>query len=103
MPEPHLVGLGAGVVVQAIASWKLSGPAWLRHGVGWPLILAGLSLVAWATRAAADVDMERPNQLIRSGPYAFSRNPMYVAWTLGYAGIALVVGTAWPLVLGTGM
>ena len=34
MPEPHLVGLVAGVVVQAIASWKLSGPAWLRHGVG---------------------------------------------------------------------
>jgi len=99
LPEPHLVGLGAGVVVQAIASWKLSGPAWLRHGVGWPLILAGLSLAAWATRAAADVEMERPNQLIRRGPYAFSRNPMYVAWTLGYAGIALVVGTAWPLVL----
>ena len=24
---------------------------------------------------------------------------MYVAWTLGYAGVALVSGTAWPLLL----
>jgi protein-S-isoprenylcysteine O-methyltransferase Ste14 len=24
---------------------------------------------------------------------------MYVAWTLGYLGVALVAGTAWPLLL----
>ena len=24
---------------------------------------------------------------------------MYVAWTLGYVGVALVAGTAWPLLL----
>ena len=24
---------------------------------------------------------------------------MYLAWTLGYAGVALVTGTAWPLLL----
>jgi protein-S-isoprenylcysteine O-methyltransferase Ste14 len=50
-------------------------------------------------RTAADVELERPNQLVRSGPYAFSRNPMYVAWTLVYVGIALVAGAAWPLLL----
>jgi protein-S-isoprenylcysteine O-methyltransferase Ste14 len=48
---------------------------------------------------AAGVDLERPNQLVDSGPYAFSRNPMYLAWTLGYVGVALVAGTAWPLLL----
>jgi protein-S-isoprenylcysteine O-methyltransferase Ste14 len=50
-------------------------------------------------RAAADVDLERPDQLVDSGPYAFGRNPMYVAWTVGYVGAALVAGTAWPLLL----
>jgi protein-S-isoprenylcysteine O-methyltransferase Ste14 len=50
-------------------------------------------------RAAADVDLERPDQLVDNGPYAYSRNPMYVAWTVGYVGIALVAGTAWPLLL----
>jgi protein-S-isoprenylcysteine O-methyltransferase Ste14 len=48
---------------------------------------------------AAEVDLDRPNQLLDSGPYAFSRNPMYLAWTAGYVGVALVVGTAWPLLL----
>jgi protein-S-isoprenylcysteine O-methyltransferase Ste14 len=50
-------------------------------------------------RAAGRVDLERPNQLVDRGPYALSRNPMYVAWTLGYVAVALVAGTAWPLVL----
>ena len=50
-------------------------------------------------RAAADVDLERPNQLVQRGPYAYGRNPMYVAWTVGYVGAALVAGTAWPLLL----
>jgi protein-S-isoprenylcysteine O-methyltransferase Ste14 len=50
-------------------------------------------------RAAAAVDLERPNQLVDGGPYAFSRNPMYVAWTAGYVGVTLVAGTAWPLLL----
>ena len=50
-------------------------------------------------RAAAGIDLERPNQLIDNGPYALSRNPMYVAWTVGYVGVAMVAGTAWPLLL----
>jgi protein-S-isoprenylcysteine O-methyltransferase Ste14 len=63
------------------------------------MILTGLWLGVSAVRAAAGVDLERPNQLVDSGPYAFSRNPMYLAWTVGYVGVALVTGTAWPLLL----
>jgi protein-S-isoprenylcysteine O-methyltransferase Ste14 len=99
LPEVHLVGLGAGFLVQRIAPWTLSRPSWVGQIVGWASVLTGLLLVAWAVRTAADVDLVRPNQLVRGGPYAFSRNPMYVAWTLGYAGVALVTGTAWPLLL----
>jgi len=99
LPEPHLVGLGVGIALNVIASWTMSWPAWIRHGLGWPLILAGLCLATWAVRAAASVDMERPNQIVLTGPYALSRNPMYVAWTLVYVGIALVVSTAWLLLL----
>jgi protein-S-isoprenylcysteine O-methyltransferase Ste14 len=50
-------------------------------------------------RAAAGVDLERPNRLIDSGPYAYSRNPMDVALTAGYVGVASVAGTVWPLLL----
>jgi protein-S-isoprenylcysteine O-methyltransferase Ste14 len=99
LPEAHLLGLGVGVLLQVIAPWRLPWPAGIGHACGWPLILAGLWLVAWGVRAAADVDLERPNQLVLSGPYAFSRNPMYVASTLVYIGIAFAASAAWPLVL----
>jgi protein-S-isoprenylcysteine O-methyltransferase Ste14 len=93
------VGLGTGILLQVVTPWSLPWPARIGHVAGWPLILAGLWLGAWAVRAAAAVDLERPNQFVDSGPYAYSRNPMYVAWTVGYVGAALVAGTAWPLLL----
>ena len=58
--------------------------------------LVGTSLLPWALEG---VDLDRPDQLVARGPYAWSRNPMYLAWALGYAGVALVAGTAWPLLL----
>jgi protein-S-isoprenylcysteine O-methyltransferase Ste14 len=82
------VGIGTGILLQFVTPWSLPWPAWIRHGCGWPLILAGLWLGAWAVRAAAGVDLERPNQLVDSGPYAY-----------GYVGAAMVAGTAWPLLL----
>jgi protein-S-isoprenylcysteine O-methyltransferase Ste14 len=99
IPEAHLVGLGTGMLLQALMPWSMPWPARIGHLCGWPLILAGLGLGAWAVREAADVNLGRPDQLVRSGPYALSRNPMYVAWTLGYAGAASVASTAWPLLL----
>ena len=99
IPEAHLAGLGTGILLQVLTPRSLPWPAWIGHGAGWPLLLAGLWLGAWAVRAAARVDLERPNQVLDSGPYALSRNPMYLAWTLGYIGVALVADTAWPLLL----
>jgi protein-S-isoprenylcysteine O-methyltransferase Ste14 len=99
IPETHLVGLGAGIGLQVVRPWNLPWPGWAGHGFGWPLIVAGVGLGTWAVRAAADVGLDRPDELVVRGPYASSRNPMYVAWTLGYVGVALVAGTAWPLLL----
>jgi protein-S-isoprenylcysteine O-methyltransferase Ste14 len=99
LPETYLVGLGAGLLLQVAAAWRPPWPAGAGRAVGWPVLLAGLGLAAWAVRAAADVDLERPDRLVRRGPYAVSRNPMYVAWAVVYAGVALVAGAGWPLVL----
>ena len=79
IPEAHLMGLGTGILLQVVTPWRLPWPAWIGHGCGWPLILAGLWLGVWAVRAAAAVDLDQPKQLVDSGPYAFSRNPMYLA------------------------
>jgi protein-S-isoprenylcysteine O-methyltransferase Ste14 len=98
MPEPHLGGLVAGILLGTFASWPLFSAPWLGHVTGWPLVLAGFWLATWAVMAAASVNVAVPNRLVVQGPYAFSRNPMYVAWTLGYLGITFVANTAWPLV-----
>jgi protein-S-isoprenylcysteine O-methyltransferase Ste14 len=99
VPEQHLGGLALGILLQVFLSWRVLPEAWMGHAIGWPLVLAGCWLAAWAVIAAADVDVEHPNHLIVNGPYVFSRNPMYVAWTLIYVGVAFVVNGAWPIAL----
>ena len=89
----------AGFLLQAVTPLHPPWPAWAGRIAGWPLLVAGVWLAAWAVRTAAGVDLARPGELVRGGPYARGRNPMYVAWTLGYVGAALVADAAWPLLL----
>lgn len=37
--------------------------------------------------------------LVQSGPYQFTRNPMYLGMALAYAGAALVLNAMWPMLL----
>ena len=37
--------------------------------------------------------------LVTSGPYRFTRNPMYVGFTMLYVGAACWLNTAWPVIL----
>src|SRR6266511_1885969 len=97
VPEQHLGGLAVGMLLQFFVSWRLLPEAWMGHAVGWPVVLAGLSITAWAVVAAGEVDIEHPSRVVAGGPYAISRNPMYLAWTLLYVGLAIVVSVAWPL------
>jgi protein-S-isoprenylcysteine O-methyltransferase Ste14 len=68
---------------------------WLNSGVGWILVEAGVAISVSSVRAASDVDLERPSTLISTGPYAISRNPMYVGWTSLYVGGALITRNTW--------
>jgi protein-S-isoprenylcysteine O-methyltransferase Ste14 len=95
LPEPHMLGLLVSGVLHFARPWRLPGNKWLYSGAGWILIGAGAAISASAVRSASDVDLERPSTLIRSGPYAISRNPMYIGWTLLYLGVALITRNSW--------
>ena len=50
-------------------------------------------------RASEDPDPYKPTTaIVATGPYALSRNPIYVSFNLVHVGIAFVVNTVWPIV-----
>jgi protein-S-isoprenylcysteine O-methyltransferase Ste14 len=72
--------------------------------LGWVLLTGGIALFLWGLRtfflARTGIMLQKPaTVLMMSGPYSWSRNPQYVAFTAIYAGVALVANTLWPLLL----
>ena len=95
LPEPHVAGILASEVLRLIRPWSFSGSKRLYRGAGLTLVGDGVAITASAIRAASEVDLERASTLITGGPYAISRNPMYVGWTLLYLGAALATRNSW--------
>jgi protein-S-isoprenylcysteine O-methyltransferase Ste14 len=80
------------------------GPKLPQLVIGLIATVAGLSLTFWGMgtfrRAGTPVIPDRPaTELVVSGPYRFTRNPMYLGLTSLYVGLALLLNLAWPLVL----
>ena len=99
VPEAHVVGLAVGILLQVIVGGRLFAAPWIGHAIGWPLIGAGAGVVIWSVLEAGAMDIAAPDALLTSGPYAWSRNPMYVGWTLLLVGIALTANAVWMLAM----
>ncbi len=84
------------------AHFALGGPVLLRSPwIGAVLVKVGLALAFWGSRtfAAAGATIrptERSDRLVESGPFRFSRNPMYLGMVVALAGAALVLGSPGP-------
>jgi protein-S-isoprenylcysteine O-methyltransferase Ste14 len=103
--RPPLVYLGA------IALGLLLHFAWpvrlVSHAVGGPLggtaVFVAVALFLSAVRtfrtAGTPVPGNRPTTtIVRTGPYRFSRNPIYLAFSLLQLGVAVWVNSLWLLV-----
>lgn len=94
LPEAHLFSIAGATALH----WVIPKPM-ERGGVarfaGWISVVVGAALIVGSMRAAGNVELERPDELVTHGPYARSRHPMYVGWTLIYGGISLVTGNVW--------
>lgn len=99
IPEAYVGLLAVGVIAHLFLPLRLFPEPWLGHAIGWPLITTGVLVVTWAVQTIKDVDISKPTKVISTGPYTFSRNPMYISWTLIYIGVALIVNTILPVLL----
>jgi len=104
LAPPPLIYLIPLVATLGIGFWKPFPllPGNLPHLFGPGLLIAALLLLLPSNNAFKQKRTNaRPwkpsTALVIEGPYRFSRNPMYLGFTLMYLGIALWVNTAWPL------
>lgn len=63
------------------------------------LLLDGAAMVRFRDAETSMVPVRPTTALVTSGPYRFTRNPMYVGMAFLYAGLAFLLGLVWPLAL----
>ena len=94
IPEASLAGIAAGFALEQLWPWRLPP---VQRPVGWSIVATGSIIVAKSLKAAGHTELDRPQRLVTSGPYAVSRNPMYVGWMLLQLGIGAAARSGWIL------
>ncbi|MHC3747446.1 methyltransferase family protein [Stutzerimonas stutzeri] len=102
-PLIYLLFLAAAWLLDAMLPITLPQTLWTRY-IGWGLIDAGVLLMLWAGllmlwRKTTVNPYGKPAKLLEEGPFRFSRNPIYLADSLIYLGIALLWASLWPWLL----
>jgi len=105
MPPPlvYLGFIGLGVALHTVVPLRL-GLGWPGRGLGVMLIALAAGLAFWAIRefhrAKTNVVPHKPaTAIITAGPFRWTRNPLYIGLSLIHAGIALIVGSGWILIM----
>jgi protein-S-isoprenylcysteine O-methyltransferase Ste14 len=98
-----------GVFLAAVvAQWLVPLPIFPRTAVavalGLTLAVVAIAAARWGRRtmtaAGTNVRPTRPaTTIVTTGPFRYSRNPLYVALTLLYVGLTTAVNTWWGFVL----
>lgn len=108
VPPPWLFILTylLGVAIQRAVPLGIISPerASLIRVFGFVLVVAGIAFAASALGIfkkanTTTVPFEKPSSLVISGPYRFTRNPMYVGLTLLYLGVAGTRTEIWPVIV----
>jgi protein-S-isoprenylcysteine O-methyltransferase Ste14 len=97
----------AGLVAMEALGFLARGSTWIERPwtlLGLVPIAAGVAVHARASAtfrgAGTTIEPEgKPTRLVRSGPYARTRNPMYLAGVPILAGAAILLGAATPWIV----
>jgi protein-S-isoprenylcysteine O-methyltransferase Ste14 len=102
------LGWGLAVISGLALNWLVPLPflpADLPAGwLGAMVFVLALTLVSWAivtiTRVGSNVPTNLPTTtIVESGPYRFTRNPIYLGMFLGLIGLAIAFDNLWLLLM----
>ena len=110
LPWPPMIYLAA-IVLASVLTWTLPLP-WIPSPLSDILFAVGIVMIAAVV--AIDVSAMRTlhkarttimphrgsDHLVSSGPFSFTRNPIYLANTMLTFGIGLIAGSVWFIGLG---
>ncbi len=104
-PLIHVAAIAIGFLIQWAVPVRLGGSGFgVVRIAGCILLTIALALIASAARtmfgAGTTPNPTRPSTVIvTSGPFRFTRNPMYLAWELICIGAGLLANALWPVVM----
>jgi protein-S-isoprenylcysteine O-methyltransferase Ste14 len=92
----------AGLALQWIVAMPFMPAAVPAGWIGGAVFVAALAVFAWAivtiTRAGSNVPTNMPTTaIVETGPYRFTRNPIYLGMCLGLVGLAIAFNNLWLL------
>jgi protein-S-isoprenylcysteine O-methyltransferase Ste14 len=94
----------AGLVLNWLMPLRFLLPKLAAAWLGAAVFVLALALVAWAittmARAGSNVPTNLPTTtIVGSGPYRFTRNPIYLGMFLGLIGLTIALDNLWLLVM----
>ena len=101
-PFVYLTTIALGVLLHLILPVRLVSRA-VSAPLGATLVLVAVALFVWAAgtfqSAGTPVPGNRPTTtIVRAGPYRYTRNPIYLSFSLLQLGVAFWVNSLWLLV-----
>jgi len=100
-PAIYMIAIATGVLLHFV--WPIPFVPSSAKPFGALVAVFAATLFMWSIRrfhsAGTPVPGNRPTTtIVKVGPYRFSRNPIYLAFSLLQTGIALMVNEAWIIV-----
>lgn len=103
-PIAWLAAVGGGLLLDGAYPLPLLSGFVTGRLIGVVIFLMALALLVWAAatfrRAGTEIQTTRPTStIVETGPYRFTRNPIYTAMLLGLVGLSIAFDSLWLLIL----